>query len=382
MKIALVHDYLNQVGGGERVLQQLMKMFPEAPIYTLLYDKRKTFGAYEGVAGSGTSRVRGTSFLDFQFARDHHRLFIPFMPMAARRMNLGSEYDLIISSSAGFAKGISYDRTKTKHLCYVHTPLRYAWETETYFGHSFRAQLFNFIFSPAFAYVRRFDYLAGQSPDKLIANTEYIARKVREYYDREAEVVYPGVDTTKFFYEPILSSASSDEQEGYYLVVGRLLRYKRFDLVIDAFNKNGLPLKIVGGGDQYEALKKRIVSDKIEMVGYVEKDEELRRLYNQAKGFIMANEEDFGLVTAEAQACGTPVIAYGAGGSLEIIEPRVTGILFHEQTVESLAEAIEIFERTRFDRKDIAERAKRFSVENFEKGIRGAVDGLSVIADS
>jgi glycosyltransferase involved in cell wall biosynthesis len=362
MRIALVHDYLNQLGGGERVLQHLMKMFPEAPVFTLLYDRKKTQGLFEG-------RVRGTSFLDFQFARDHHRLFIPLMPLAARKMDLGGEFDLIISSSAGFGKGITYDHSKTKHLCYVHTPLRYAWETDAYFGHNLRAQLFNLVFRPAFAYVRRFDYWAGQQPDVLVANSEFIARKIKQYYDREAEVVYPGADTTRFYYE------AAPPRE-YYLAAGRLLHYKRFDLVIDAFNRLGLPLKIVGSGDRYDSLKQRITSNKIEMLGYVQGDAELRALYNGAKGFIMANEEDFGLVTAEAQACGTPVIAYSAGGSIEIVEPHATGLLFHDQTVDSLIQAVEDFERVQFDRKRISEHAQKFSMGQFEQGMSEKIQKL------
>ena len=168
-------------------------------------------------------------------------------------------------------------------------------------------------------------------------------------------------------------------QGQYYLAAGRLLHYKRFDLIIDAFNKTGTSLKIVGAGPEYKNLKSQISNRKspnIEMLGYVKEDAALRALYGGAKGFIMANEEDFGLVTAEAQACGTPVIAYSAGGSIEIVEPRVTGLLFHEQTTESLMETMEEFERIHFDRQLIAERAKKFSAEAFENGIRDAVAKL------
>lgn len=367
MRVALVHDYINQIGGGERVLMQLMRMFPDAPIYTLLYDERKTLGVYAG-------RVKKTSFLDFQFARDHHRLFIPFMPLAARSINLGSEYDLIISDSAGFGKGIRYDHATTKHLCYVHTPLRYAWETETYFSHSIKTQIFNTIFSPAFAYVRRFDYWAGQQPDVLLANSAYIAGKIRTYYGREAEVLYP----------PIMDSwstgtldASSATKEPYYLVAGRLLHYKRFDLVINACKKGGWRLKIVGDGPERRSLEAMAAGvPTIEFLGYISSDEELRKLYTGATAFIMPNEEDFGLVMAEAQACGTPVIAYGAGGAAEIVEPRVTGLLFHEQTPEALNQAIESFQRIRFDRQVIAASAGRFSRQAFEQGIRNAAQKL------
>jgi glycosyltransferase involved in cell wall biosynthesis len=239
MKVALVHDYLNQIGGGERVLDVLMQMFPDAPVYTLMYDEEKTQGRYAG-------RVKGTSFLDFQFARDHHRVFIPLMPLATRSINLGSAYDLIISTSAGFSKGIRYDRKTTKHICYVHTPLRYAWEKKTYFGHRFSTKLFTAIFAPAFWYVKRFDYKSAQKPDVLIANSQYIADKIKKYYKRDAVAIYPPVDTNRF--HPVVSEPGREISSHYYLAIGRLLHYKRFDLIIDAFNKLGLPLQIVGAG--------------------------------------------------------------------------------------------------------------------------------------
>ncbi len=363
MRVALVHDYLNQVGGGERVLTQLMRMFPDAPVYTLLYDEKKTRGAYAG-------RVRKTSFLDFQFARDHHRLFIPLMPLAARSLDLGSEYDLIISDSAGFGKGVRYNHATTKHLCYVHTPLRYAWETDTYFGHNLKAQIFNTIFLPAFAYVRRFDYWAGQQPDMLLANSAYIAEKVRRYYNREASVLYPAISDTWSAGSQINAAAVPP----YYLAAGRLLHYKRFDLVIDACKKSGRRLKIVGDGPERRSLEARARgASSIEFLGYVSSDEELRNLYAGATAFIMPNEEDFGLVMAEAQASGTPVLAYGVGGACEIVDPRVTGLLFHEQTPETLIAAMDSFDRLSFDRKVISASARRFNQQAFEDGVRAAI---------
>lgn len=366
MKVALVHDYLNQRGGGERVLDVLMEMFPQAPIYTLLHDKEKTAGAY-------AERVAGTSFLDFKFARDHHRLFIPLMPLAARSINLGSQYDIIISTSAGFGKGIKYNKKTTKHICYVHTPLRYAWETSTYFDN----RALRFFGAPAFWFVRRFDHWAGQQPDILIANSKYIAKKIKKYYNRDAQVIYPPVNTDLFYYQPTKPKGPSEPiSSHYYLAAGRLLHYKRFDLIIEAFNILRLPLKIVGSGPQEEALRRQMRGAKMEMLGFVETDEQMRELYNGARGFIMANEEDFGLVMAEAQACGTPVIAYKAGGALEIVEKGKTGTFFNWQTPESLFAAVIDFDGMQFDRKYISERAQRFSVESFKKGIQEAVDRI------
>ncbi|PIR86984.1 MAG: glycosyl transferase [Candidatus Harrisonbacteria bacterium CG10_big_fil_rev_8_21_14_0_10_49_15] len=378
MRIALVHDYLNQLGGGERVLSVLMEMFPDAPVFTPLHDPVKTNNRFSG-------RIRGTSFLDFQFARDHHRLFIPFMPLAARSINLGSDFDLIISDTAGFAKGISYNSKTTKHLSYIHTPLRYAWETETYFDNSPKNLAMKIFAAPAFAYVRHWDYNAGQRPDLLLANSHYIAEKVKNYYHRAAEVVYPPVDPEFFRHESFPSSHSerSEESRSYYLAAGRLLPYKRFDLVIDAFAKLNLPLKIVGSGHERAALERLselrtkhygLSTNPIEFLGQAS-ETQLRDLYTNARALIMPNDEDFGLVMAEAQACGTPVIAYNAGGAREIVTPE-TGLLFNEQTPESLAAAVHRFEKMTFDPAMIRHSARRFTRTNFETGIRQAVKKL------
>jgi glycosyltransferase involved in cell wall biosynthesis len=405
MRVALVHDYLNQLGGGERVLDALIRMFPEADVYTLLYDEQKTRGRYK-------NKVKGTSFLDFQFARDHHRLFIPLMPLAARSINLGARYDLIISDTAGFAKGVSYDKAQTKHISYIHTPLRYAWETENYFDNSPQNVALKILAAPLFAYVRHDDYETGQRPDFLFANSRYIAGKVKQYYGRDAQVLYPPVDSSRFYYDPLRHSGHSEEsipkngsfglpqddnrenksltsslpveaggplplKKGeYYLAAARLHHYKRFDLIIEAFAELHVPLKIVGTGPLFgelsELAKKRGASN-IEFLGFIKDDNELRSLYQNAKAFIMANDEDFGLVMAEAQACGTPVIAYGAGGALEIVEQGKTGVLFNEQTPLALIEAVRRFESIDFDRQEISEWAQKFSTEQFQVGMEMAV---------
>lgn len=362
MKVALVHDYLNQVGGGERVLDELIKMFPEASVYTLLYDEEKTLKRYTG-------KVAKTSFLDFQFVRDHHRLFIPFMPLATLSIRIPDDVDLIISDSAGFGKGIRYNREKTKHVSYIHTPLRYAWETHTYFGHSIKARLFTIVFSWAFWFVRRFDYWAAQRPDALIANSHYIADKVRRYYGRDAAVVYPPVSNFWFQKPSTYNLAPETPPDPYYLAAGRLLHYKRFDLIIDAFGQLGLPLRIVGTGPEEDSLRARAKPfENIQFLGFLKDDTELRRLYAGATGFAMANEEDFGLVMAEAQACGTPVIAYGKGGASEIVAPE-TGVFFDEQTPQGLVVAVEKFESMVFKRDLIRQSAERFSIQRFKGAI-------------
>jgi len=361
MRVALVHDYLNQYGGAERVLEVLMEMFPEAPVYTLLYDPERTGGRFAG-------RVAGTGFLDFPFARRHHRWFIPLMPAAAAGIDLGDRYDLVISDTAGFAKGVRYGKS-TKHIAYIHTPLRYAWETQNYFGDT----EFTRFFQPVFYYLKRWDYRAGQKPDTLIANSRFIAGKIKEYYGRESAVIHPPVDTKQFFYRPIRANSSRK----YYLAVGRLLQYKKFDLILETFARLGLPLKSVGSGPEKESLEsriKRLGAANIELIPFVRNEDELRKLYGGAKALIFPQVEDFGLVAAEAQACGTPVIAYAAGGALEIVENGKTGVLFSEQTAEALAQAVLQFESAKFDRAKIARSAARFSKENFQKSFLDAIN--------
>lgn len=365
MRIALVHDYLNQIGGAERVLKVLAEMFPKAPIYTLLHDKRKMRGMFQG-------RDVRTSFLDWPFVRNHHRLFIPLMPFAIRTMHLADKFDLIISDSASFAKGIPHDR-KTKHLSYCHTPLRYVWETETYFGKGLKHGVFRNIFKPLFRYVKRYDYRFAQYPDVMLANSQFIADKVQDYYHRDVAVLYPPVDLSVF--HPDSTNSLQLKASSYFIAVGRFLPYKKFDLIIDAFNVNGLPLIIVGAGREEANLKQRATSKNIKFLPYQD-DAKLRELYNGAKGLIFPHVEDFGLVAAEAQACGTPVLALNAGGAKEIVQDGVSGVLFNEQSVAGLQSAIARFQSMHFDREVIARSAERFSREQFEAGIRSAIDSL------
>ncbi len=360
MRVALVHDYLNQYGGAERVLEALIEIFPQAPIYTLFYDKEKTLGCFEG-------KIKGTSFLDYKFVWNHHRFFIPLMPMAANLLKLPDEYDLIISDSAGFGKGISCGRNAL-YISYCHTPLRYAWESQQYFNWPLALKMAT---APIFSYLRRWDKKAGQKPNILIANSRYIAEKIKKYYQRDAEVVYPPVDQKIFYKE------GGVKRSDYFLAIGRMLPYKRFDLIIEAFAKLKLPLKIVGSGPEEQRLKTmsfKLGAKNIEFVSFVKGGDGLRQLYNRARALIFPQVEDFGLVAAEAQACGTPVIAYAQGGAREIVRDGITGVLFHKQTAEGLAEAVERFSSLSFDEKVIERSAERFSKENFKQKILKLTD--------
>ena len=360
MRVALIHDYLNQYGGGERVLETFSEIFPDAPVYTLFYDPETTFQRFE-------LKVRGTSFLDKDIVRKNHRPFIPLMPFATRFLKLQEEYDVILSSSAGFAKGIRYPK-KVKHVSYCHTPLRYAWEHHNYFTDWSPA--LKLISAPAFSYLRWWDRRAAQRPDVLLANSHFIAEKVKRYYHRDAEVVYPPVDIKTFFWDKKIS------KDGYFLAIGRLIHYKRFDLVIQAFNKLNLPLVVVGIGSELERLKKMVRGKKIYFVPFVN-ETELRNLYNGAEAVIFPQVEDFGLVAAEAQACGTPVIAYGKGGVRDTVS-KDAGVFFAEQTEESLAGALQDFAKRTFDHAAIRKHAEKFSSRRFRQQIKEIVAASAV----
>lgn len=352
MKVALIHDYLNQFGGAERVLEALLRLFPQADLYTLLHDKERTYGRF-------AHRNVWTSVLDLPFVRRAHRPFIPLMPLATTTLRLRERYDLVISDSAGYAKGIAVPQD-TFHLSYTHTPLRYAWETHSYFNN----RIFTRFFSPAFTYLRRWDYRAAQRPNILLANSEFIRDKVKRYYARDASVVYPPL-ASSFSYDPLYPRGD------YFLAVGRLLHYKRFDLLIEAFRTLPYRLVIVGAGPELEKLKNQSAKNKIDVgfIEFVKDDKELVGWYRGARALLFPQEEDFGLVAAEAIACGTPVIAFKAGGAEEIVEDGVSGCFFEAQTPNAVREAIGAFLTRKFDRSLIAKRGGRFSFEAFTEGI-------------
>jgi glycosyltransferase involved in cell wall biosynthesis len=355
MKVAVIHDYLNQYGGAERVLEALLDMFPSAHLYTLIYSRERTYGRFH-------KNLYKTSMLDFPLARRNHRPFIPFMPLATRSLAVQDGYDLIISDSAGYAKGVPHP-PGIFHLSYCYTPLRYAWEIDHYFANP----LFKTIFRPAFDYLRRWDFAAAQRPDVFLAVSGYIAGKMRRYYGREAAVVYPPVDYSRFYFDP--GRQPSPSRPTYYLAAGRLMHYKRFDLVLDAFRDLRLPLVVVGIGPEQEALRRQAAG--VQNIRFQEtaSDSELCALYNGARAFIFPQVEDFGLVAAEAQACGAPVIAYRKGGALEIVQEGVTGLFFDSQSPSSLIETLRRAESMSFDRERIGLLSRRFSVESFKQGV-------------
>jgi glycosyltransferase involved in cell wall biosynthesis len=366
MKVAILHDYLNQYGGAERVLEAFLEMYPEADLYTLLYDRERTKSVFEG-------RVTETSAMDIPFVRHHHRAFIPVMPLAASTLTSArNPYDLVISSSAGYAKGMNI---KGKvHVSYCHSPLRYAWEFDYLKNVPFSPwPLREVVLKPIARLLKRWDRQAAKNVHVFLANSHFIAGKISAYYGREAEVVYPPVDTD--FWRPLTRAESARFEPptaDYYLMAGRLLYYKRFDIGIRAFNALPYSLVIVGAGPEEVKLKRFASSPRITFQRDLS-DEELRVLYARAKAFIFPQVEDFGLVAAEAQACGTPVIAYGKGGGAEIVVDGVTGLHFAPQTPEALTDAVRRFEGMRFNRRAIVRNAERFSKPVFKRDVARVV---------
>ncbi len=356
MKVAVFHDYLNQFGGAERVLQTILEMFPDADLYTLLYDEKKTFGLFQ-------KNIKGTSFIDIPIVRKKHRAFIPFMPFAAGFLKIKGKYDLIISSSAGYAKGFGMYRKKDDvyHICYCHSPLRYAWEIDYLKNLSFSPRsMSKDMLRPIARWLQRWDKKASEGVNVFIANSGFIAEKIKSYYGREAEVIYPPVNLKNFFFE------LKEHKEDFYLMAGRLLYYKGFDLGIQAFNRMKKRLKIIGRGPEEKKLRQLANPAYIEFLNSVS-DKELKEYYNAARAFIFPQIEDFGLVAAEAQACGTPVLAFNIGGGGEIVEHGKTGLVFKKQTTDAIIETVHDFEGRIFDRESIGKSAQRFSDVEFKK---------------
>lgn len=373
-KVALVHDFLVSYGGAERVFEQLALMYPEAPIYTLLYDAKRMEGHFMG-------RDIRTSWLGKlpRFIRNRYRFFLPFFPVAVESLDL-REFDLVISSSGAWSKGI-ITRLHTTHVAYLHSPMRYAWDYhESYLQELGGLGRMNILTRILLSYLRIWDKQAAERPDVLIANSEFTRVRIEKYYRREASVVYPGAlslfeksagfpEVSETEKDPA-HSASQNVSDRYFLVVSRLTRSKKVDMVIDAFNKLSLPLLVVGNGSEEKKLKKRAGST-ILFSGFVP-DSELAKLYHGARAVIFPSEEDFGMVAVEALSFGVPVIGLEYGGLREIVTSGVTGEFFHTATPEIIAEAVRRFleKETTYSQSVMKESVQKFGTENFEKKIK------------
>lgn len=367
MKIALVHDYLNQYGGAEKVLEAFLEIFPDAPIYTLLYDKRIVDKFFPG------KKIKVSFLQRLPLIRKHHRLFPPLMPLAVEGLDL-SDYDIVLSDSAAFGKGV-ITKPNTLHVCYCHTPIRYAWDDSHKYIREFSMFRLAKVFVPIFMnYLRLWDREAAYRVDKFICNSNFVAQRIRKYYKQDSEIIYPPVDVKNFGIKENKGGGASPAESGvnYFLMVGRLLPYKRFDMAIEAFNKLELPLKIIGSGPQMKKLKK-LANWNIEFLGEIGSDK-LQEYYQKCQALIFPQEEDFGIVALEAMACGRPVIAYRGGGALESVLEGKTGVFFDEQTAGSLIDAVKHFGGLKFNSEDIYQHALKFDKEIFKSKIKDFID--------
>ncbi len=360
MKVAIVHDFLAQPGGAERVVEAMHSIWPDAPIYTSIFDPEGTFPSFRtmDVRTSFLQRNRLTRSVRF------HKYALTLYPIAFEQFDL-SGYDVVLSSSSSFAKGV-ITGPETCHICYCHTPTRFAWRYHEYMARGNFGRLTRLALPLIMHRLRQWDFdCARQRVDYFVANSFNIARRIKKYYGRESEVIYPPVDMDRF---QIASHPAAD----YFLVVSRLNGYKNVDIAVEACRRLGVPLKVVGAGEELARLK-AIAGPDTEFLGRRD-DEEITRLYANCRALLFPGDEDFGITPLEAMASGRPVLAYGVGGALETVVDGVTGFLFPEPTAESLMDAMARLEKSVLEPERCRAHARRFESAVFKARLKSAVE--------
>ncbi len=340
-QVALVHDWLNQMGGAEDVLETLVDIFPGTPVYTSIYDRERMPATYRrwDIRTTWMDRLPGV--------HHHHQPYLPLYPLAFAQLDL-SGYDLVLSNKSGFCHGVRKGRAR--HVCYCLAPTRYVWDFDGYAAREALPPMVKAALRPLVALLRRWDYQAAQRVDHMIAISSQIQARIRRFYGRESVVIYPPVDTAQF--QPV---ARPDD---YYLIVSRLIPYRRIDLAVRAFNQLGLPLLVAGSGRDREALE-ALAGPTVRFLGYVP-DEQLPELMAHCRAYVLPGEEDFGIAPLQAQAAGRPVIAFRAGGALDTVLEGRTGVFFDEPTPEALAAAVRAFAVDEVDPQACVRNAARF----------------------
>lgn len=376
MKVALVYDRVNKWGGAERILLSLHKLFPNAPLYTSVYDRKRAPWA-------SVFDIR-TSFLqNIPFASSNNELLAPLMPLAFESFDF-SDFDLVISVTSEAAKGV-ITKPQTKHICYCLTPTRYLWSG---YNEYFKNDYIRFLSKPVISKLRYWDVAASKRPDAFIAISKAVQKRIKKYYDRKSELVYPPVSLQQSNSirhpgeqsDSRISKVRDSKQvrmTDYFLVVSRLskfTKYKRVDLAIEVCNDLNLNLIVIGEGSWKEELE-GLSGPTIKFAGKVS-DKELANYYKNCRALIFPGYEDLGLVMIEAQSFGKPVIAYGKGGALELIVDKKTGLFFDQQSKESLIEVLKRFNKIKFDPKICVENAKKFDYENFKNEFLSVVNRL------
>lgn len=354
MRVALVHDWLLTMGGAERVLEAVADLYPEAPIFSVV--------AHPSALSPGLARrVHVESRLArMPNARTWYRRYLPLMPAAVEQWNF-QDFDLVLSDCSAVSKGVR-TRPDAVHVSYIHTPMRYLWDLYPAYRRE-AGPIGRLAMSATFPRLRRWDYAAAQRPTRLMANSHAVAARIQTHYGRSSVVVPPPVDVDRF--------TPDAPRQDYHLVLSRLVAYKRFDLAVAAANRMGVRLIVAGGGPERERLT-RLAGPTVTLVG-APTDREAATLLEGARSLWFPGEEDFGIVMAEALAAGTPVVAYGAGGALDIVADGDTGILFGAQTVDSLVDAVERLEHLPLDHHHLRQAALRFGADHFRAGYQAVV---------
>ncbi|MCG7407948.1 glycosyltransferase [Paenibacillus sp. ACRRX] len=356
MKLAIVHDYINQHGGAERVLETFMEQYPEAPIYTLISNLNKMPDVFK------QAEIHNSFIQNIPFSQNHYKKMLSLLPLAVEQFDM-REYEVILSTSSAFAKGVITNSSQT-HVCYCHTPMRYVWDLYHQYMDELRNPIFKWVLPRVLHKIRLWDYATAQRVDHFIANSNNVAKRIKKYYGRESVVIHPPVNLEQF--------SISDKIEDYFLIVSRLIPYKRIDLIIEAFNELKWPLVIIGDGYDRKRLE-QMAGSTITFLGY-QSDEVIAQYYSKCRGFILGGEEDFGITPLEAQASGRPVLAYGKGGALETVIEGETGLFFRDARVSCIVEKLKQMSITQFDSNHIHQHAASFNKQRFQKQVHQFIE--------
>ena len=360
MKVAIVHHWLIKMGGGEKVVEYLCDLYPEADIYTHVYDKSKISNKIN------KHRIKTTFIGSLPFSKRYYKHYLPLMPLALKLLNL-EKYDLIISSESGPSKGFK-KRKNAFHVCYCHSPMRYLWDLNNEYN-----QKFNFlekvISGFVFPLLRKWDVKTAKNIDLIIANSNFVSKRISDYWMQKSKVIHPPINYANF--------NISDNIDDYYLVLSRHVPYKKIDLVIQAFNTNNKKIIIIGEGPDTKKIKKLSKSEKIIFLGWLD-DESKKQYLSKCKALLFPGIEDFGIVPIETMASGRPVIAYKKGGAMDYIKENINGLFFDDQSPESLNSKILEFENKyeEFDSKTIRDSVEKFDKDYFYKKIKAEISKL------
>ena len=357
MEIALVHDDFIQDGGAEKLFASITQIWPQAPIYTSCFDQKVIKSL-----GFNKDRIKSSFIQKLPFKKILYRVYFPLYPLAFESFNF-DDFDIILSSTTRFAKGI-VTKPSTCHISYINSPPRFLWETKEYFEQERVPNFLATALLPLFSLLRIWDQVSSQRIDLWVANSKNVAARVKKRYQKEAKVIYPGIDLSRF--KPSLKN------EGFFLIVSRLVAWKRVEIAVEAFNKLNLPLVVIGDGPSKNMLEKK-AKNNIKFLGRLP-DREVDKYFQKCKALILTQEEDFGLTILEANACGKPVVSLKAGGACELIEEGKNGLFFSPQESEALIKVIRDFEKRKFKVAESVAKARFFSKENFQKKLKEYVE--------